>query len=197
MDRFEYVMVLISIIIGLSIAHMLFGIGGLIDRKADGRPIKLSLAHGFWLGYVFIWTIQFWWWEYRFSEIVTEWTLGLYFFLVTYAITLFLIAVVLVPRTWKQVTNLNEFFLKRRLWFYWLFLWGTLIDITDGILKGGSEYLFQELGISIWLLWAVSLTACIAGLVSRHIRVHAIGGGAVFLAQIYQSFDDLATLGLG
>ena len=33
MDRFEYVMVQISIIIGLSIAHMLFGIGGLIDRK--------------------------------------------------------------------------------------------------------------------------------------------------------------------
>jgi hypothetical protein len=32
MDQFEYVMVLVSIIIGLGIAHTLLGIGGIIDR---------------------------------------------------------------------------------------------------------------------------------------------------------------------
>lgn len=195
MDRFEYVMVLISIIIGLSIAHMLLGIGGLIDRKTGGHPIKLSLAHGFWLAFVFMWTIQFWWWEYRFSEIISDWTLGLYFFLVTYAISLFLLAVVLVPRTWDQVTNLDEFFLQRRLWLYWLVLWATVIDVADGTLKGGTAYVFQNLGFSIWLLWTVTLLACIAGLRSRRLWIHEIGGGAVFFAQIYQSFDDLATLG--
>lgn len=78
LDRFEYVMVLISIIVGLSIAHVMLGVGGIIDRKTAGPPLRLGLAHGIWLAFVFLWSIQFWWWEFRFSEIVTDWTLGLY-----------------------------------------------------------------------------------------------------------------------
>ena len=41
-DQFEYVMVLVSIIVGLSIAHVLFGVGGIIDRRAGGPGIKLG-----------------------------------------------------------------------------------------------------------------------------------------------------------
>ena len=38
MDQFEYVMVLVSIIVGLGIAHILLGIGSIIDRlAAPGR----------------------------------------------------------------------------------------------------------------------------------------------------------------
>jgi len=35
----------------------------------------------------------------------------------------------------------------------------------------------------------------IAGLQSRHLRVHEVGGAAVFFARLFQSFDDLTTLG--
>ncbi|MEJ2535173.1 MAG: hypothetical protein P8008_06830, partial [Gammaproteobacteria bacterium] len=173
MDRFEYVMVLVSIIVGLSIAHMLVGVAGLIDRKASGREIRLSWAHSFWLGYVFLWTVQFWWWEFRFSEIVTEWTVGLYLFLVTYAITLFLIAAILVPRRWDSVKDLDEFFLERRVWFYWILLWGTLIDVVDGLLKGGSTYIIETLGWSIWPLWIAIFSAIVIGLRSRRAIHHA------------------------
>ena len=56
MDKFEYVMVLISIIIGLGIAHILLGIGGIIDRRVGkAEPLELSLAHAAWLGAVFGW----------------------------------------------------------------------------------------------------------------------------------------------
>ena len=41
MDRFEYVMVLISILVGLSIAHIMLGVGGLIDRRTGGPPINV------------------------------------------------------------------------------------------------------------------------------------------------------------
>jgi len=94
MDRFEYVMVLVSIIVGLSIAHVLLSVGRLIDRWAEGAKVQLGWARAFWLGYVFLWTIQFWWWEFRFSELNPTWTLGLYLFLVSYSIVLFLLAVI-------------------------------------------------------------------------------------------------------
>jgi hypothetical protein len=50
MGQFEYVMVLVSIIVGLGIAHILLGIGGIIDRlsRKDDR-LELSLAHFTWL----------------------------------------------------------------------------------------------------------------------------------------------------
>jgi hypothetical protein len=87
----------------------MLGVGGIFDRRTAGPPIKLGRAHAIWLAFVFLWSIQFWCWEFRFSEIVTEWTLGLYLFLVTYALGLLLLSVILVPRTWDGVTDLNEY----------------------------------------------------------------------------------------
>lgn len=50
MDQFEYVMVLVSIIVGLGIAHILLGCGGIIDRlsRSDDR-LEFSFAHAAWL----------------------------------------------------------------------------------------------------------------------------------------------------
>ena len=188
-------MVLISILVGLSIAHVMLGVGGLIDRRTGGPPIKLSAPHGIWLAFVFVWSIQFWWWEFRFSEIVTEWTLDLYLFLVTYALALFLLAVILVPRSWDGVADLDSYFLERRMWFYWAFLGATVIDVVDGLLKGGTAYIMEDLGPSTWLLWVLSAIACVVGLRSTRVRYHAIVAAAVFVAQLFQSFNDIPRLG--
>ena len=119
MDQFEYVMVLVSIIVGLGIAHILLGIGGIIDRLSRKEDhLELSLAHASWLGFCFAWLVMFWWWEYRFSSRVADWTMGLYLFLIGYAVTLFLLQAVLVPRTWDGVTSLKEYFLERRAWYF-------------------------------------------------------------------------------
>jgi hypothetical protein len=92
-------MVLISIIIGLGIAHILLGIGEIVDRLTGrGDRLRLSVAHGAWLMHTFFWLVLFWWWQFRLDVIWEEWTIGVYFFLVMYAVVLFLIAVILVPR---------------------------------------------------------------------------------------------------
>jgi hypothetical protein len=49
MDQFEYVMVLVSIIVGLGITHILLGVGGIIDRLSRKEErFELSLAHASW-----------------------------------------------------------------------------------------------------------------------------------------------------
>jgi hypothetical protein len=194
MDRFEYVMVLISIIVGLSIANVLVGVGGMIDRKADGPPLRLGLAHGAWLAFVFWWTVQFWWWEFRFSELVEVWTLGLYLFLVGYAVALFLLVVVLVPRTWEGVDDLDAHFLQRRVWFYWGLGLVTVIDVVDGLLKGGPAYI-ADFGGWIWVLWGVTAVACVVGLTSTKLRHHRLAAVAAFACQVLSGFEDLPTLG--
>jgi len=87
MDQFEYVMVLVSIIVGLGITHVLLGIGGIIDRRSrKDDSLELSLAHAVWLGYCFLWLVMYWWWEYELSTTVANWTMGLYLFLLFYAV---------------------------------------------------------------------------------------------------------------
>ncbi|HSM35868.1 MAG TPA: hypothetical protein VK837_05655 [Longimicrobiales bacterium] len=195
MNRFEYVMVLISIIIGLGITHVLLGLGAIIDRRADGPPIRIGRAHPVWLAFVFVWMVQFWWWEFRFSELRSEWPMGLYFFLVAYAVALFLLAVILVPRRWEAVQDLDVYFLNRRRWFYSLLLGATGLDIVDGWLKGGSQYLIEDLGLGTWALWAVHLLAVAVGMRSRRVRTHAILAFMALVLEIVQGFVTLPVLG--
>lgn len=194
MNRFEYVMVLVSIIVGLSIAHVLLGVGRIIDRRAEGATVAWGWAYAFWLGVVFIWTLEFWWWEFRFSELVTTWTLGLYLFLVSYAIVLFLLAVILVPHSWESVADLDAFFMRRRAWFYWVLAVAGCVDVVDALLKGGMAYV-HDLGWLGWVYWPMIWVACVVGLRSENRRHHQIVAAAVLVVQVVQSFDSSPILG--
>jgi len=196
MDRFEYVMVLVSIIIGLGIAHVLVGVGGIIDRNSREAPrLRLSVTYGAWLAFTFSWLIQFWWWEYRFSELDPAWTLGLYLFLVTYAMALFLMAVILVPRSWDGVERLDDFFMQRRGWFYSILIVVTLLDVIDSLLKGGWSYVGDVLGPWTWTFWIVMVAVSAIGLRSRNRRYHLVASLILLFWLQMQAFADLSLLG--
>ena len=194
MDQFEYVMVLVSIIVGLGITHILVGIGGIIDRlsRKDDR-LELSLAYASWLGSCFAWLVMFWWWEYRFSTRVEDWTFGLYLFLICYAVTLFLLQVVLVPRSWDGVTSLKDYFLERRAWFYSILLFVTILDQFDSYLKGGFEYILQT-GVINLAFSALTFPVVIVGLRTTNMRFHNIAA-TIFLGwQVLLGFGFLEIL---
>lgn len=195
MDQFEYVMVLVSIIIGLGIAHQLLGLAGVVDRVAGGKnPLGLSVAYFSWLGVVFLWTVTFWWWEFRFAEFVTEWTIGLYFFLVVYAVVLFLLAAILVPQTWDGVAELDQYFLQRGAWFYSLLLLANSLDILDSYLKGGMGNLIATPPVT-YAMWGSLAVAGVAGLRAKSIRVHKVLGLTVLALQVLSAFEALPKLG--
>jgi len=195
MNHFEYVMVLISIIIGLGIAHILLGLGGIVDRLTGrGDRLRLSVAHGAWLAHTFLWLVLFWWWQFRLEVIWEEWTIGFYFFLVMYAVVLFLIAVILVPRTWDGVTDLGDFFLRRRAWFYSVWLLGLLLDILDSWLKGGVDYIVLQTGPWTMLFWLTSIIMSVIGLRARSMRYHATAGVTLLLLDIASSVVSLPRL---
>ena len=194
MDQFEYVMVLVSIIVGLGIAHILLGIGGIIDRLSRKEDrLELSLAHASWLGFCFAWLVMFWWWEYRFSTRVSDWTMGLYLFLICYAVTLFLLQAVLVPRTWDGVTSLKEYFLERRAWFYSLLAFVTILDQFDSYLKGGFEYIL-DIGYINMAFYAATIPVVIIGIRTTKMRIHNIMATIFFGWQVLIGFGFLEIL---
>jgi len=195
MGQFEYVMVLVSIIVGLGIAHILLGIGGIIDRLSRKEDrLELNLAHASWLGFCFLWLVMFWWWEYRFSSRVSDWTMGLYLFLIFYAITLFLLQAVLVPRTWDGVTSLKDYFLERRAWFYSFLMFATVLDFFDTYLKGGFESILDTGAINLAFA-ALTIPVAIMGVITTKIRFHNFMGVLFFSWQALLGFVNLEILG--
>ena len=194
MDQFEYVMVLVSIIIGLGMTNILVGVGGIIDRlsRKDDR-LEPCLAHASWLGFCFAWLVMFWWWEYRFSTRVEDWTFGLYLFLICYAVCLFLLQVVLVPRSWDGVTSLKDYFLERRAWFYSILLFVTILDQFDSYLKGGFEYILGT-GVINLTFFALTFPVVIIGIRTANIRFHNIAATIFFGWQTLLGFGFLEIL---
>ena len=195
MNQFEYIMVLVSIIVGLGVAHMLLGISGIIDRLIRGKePLELSLAHAAWLGSVFGWLVLFWWWEYRFSTRIEDWTVGLYFFLILYAVVLFLLSAILVPRTWDGVRSLKAYFLERRAWFYGLYMLGNAIDLVDSHLKGGMEYFADSVGVIGLSFTLLGFPIGIMGIKTRNMAFHNWVGVFFLVGQYALGFDMLYSL---
>ena len=183
-----------SIIVDLGIAHILLGIGGIIDRLSRKEDrLELSLAHATWLGFCFVWLVMFWWWEYRFSSRVSDWTMGLYLFLIAYAVTLFLLQAVLVPRTWDGVKNLKDFFLERRAWFYGLLMFATILDHIDSYLKGGFEYILDTGTINM-VFAALTIPVVIIGVTTTKIRFHNVAGLVFFGWQLLLGFGNIEVL---
>jgi hypothetical protein len=188
-DQFQHVMVLTSIIIGLGITHLLLGISAAIDRMSEQRErARVSWVFWVWVAYVFLWMVQFWWWEYRLLELLQAWSLWNYFLVISYAVVLFLLAAILVPRKWDEVDDLDQYFLSKRRWFYSLLLLASAIDIMDSYMKGGWSYV-QGTGFLTWgqnLAW---VPASIIGFRSANIRVHSTLAIVFLIWQIVIGFD--------
>jgi len=178
LSSFEYAMVLISIIIGLGVTHILTSLGSAVHRlRGHGRPLRLELNYLVWIGFIFGWLVQFWWFEFKWATLVTDVDFGLYGFLVLYAVSLFLITVILVPHRLEVVDDSWEYFLSIRPWFFGALLVLNSIDLVDTFMKGW-EWGIRESYLWYWL----GVVACgVTGLISTRRRVH-IAMGLVLLA---------------
>lgn len=190
MESFQHVMGLISVVVGLGVAHILSALGQAIHRHmGSGASIKLDATSLLWIGFVFTWLVSFWWFEYRFSE-REVWTMGLYLFLITYAVLLFLLAVVLVPFQLEGVSSTREHFDLVRPWFFSLLLAVNLVDLADTFLKSVD----WALRFSYLTFWGAITLVCIIGLFSRRSQIHFTMALVMFLWQLIYTFLDLGIL---
>lgn len=92
MTASEHILILLSLVVSLALAHLLSGIAKLIHA----RNVRWSWLHGTWMLLVFLTLIDFWIsvWQLRLQE---TWNILQVFFWMTMATIQYLIAALIVP----------------------------------------------------------------------------------------------------
>jgi len=137
-EIFNYLSVVISIILGLGLGHLLTGCARLISAR---ESLTMSWLYVGWVMLLFPLYVTYWWafWDYRKQ---VNWTFVAFFFLLIGPICLYLITAMLLP----DISNKNSFnatahYLNIRTWFFalWAVLqfWGIMLSpwLKDGIKK--------------------------------------------------------------
>jgi hypothetical protein len=166
MEFFNYVMVLASVILGIAVAHLLQGVAQMVH---SGRS-KLYWVHLLWIVLMFHNALFWWWWEFGLAK-VQNWTFELYVFVLYFAVILYLICDVLVPRSLEPFTDYRAYFFARRRWLFGLLLVFSLLDFVDSAAKGQAHLL--ALGWPYWTSVAVRSVLLVVAFKSRSEKVHA------------------------
>ena len=167
MSQFEFIAVLVSVIVGLGIVHLLRGVALFFTARERHKPYWVHLL---WTWNVFHYIVFYWWFLWRWTA-ATEWHLALFLFVLIYAIALYLMTVILYPsenvgdRDFRQVFQAN----RRPFFALWILL--ALIDVADTRLKMAIG--LDGFGTSQLFAWGVIV---LGSLIAMRVRSEAYNG---------------------
>ncbi|TQV84378.1 hypothetical protein [Aliikangiella coralliicola] len=171
MSEFEYVAVLVSLVLGLGIANILTGIGRMINRRSE---FSLDLVHIMWSLALFVVLVLNWWVFFQLNTF-TEWSFEFFLVVVIWAVFFYLMSVVLYPIEKNTVQDYGLIFEKNRPWFLGLFIASNLSDIALTALRG------QLLNPPFYLPFVLHFVVLgIIGLLTNSRRYHTFLASYVF-----------------
>ena len=132
MSSFEFVTVLVAVIVGLGISHLLVGLGRAIH---DRKTVSIWWVQVFWTVAVFEYLSLFWWNLY-YTNRGSSWTQAEYLFLLSHAALPFFAAILLYRPGAGPAEDMKTTFETNRQWF--LGLWALLMvfDVPTTALQG-------------------------------------------------------------
>jgi len=178
-DIFTHVRIVLGMVVGLGITRMLAGIAGFIQHPGRHR---ISLLHMLWVGSILLELVLFWWWEFGLSRIPV-WSFGVYLFLIGYAVVLYLISALLFPDNIAEYAGYEDFFIRRRRWFFGLLAAAFLLDIVDTLIKGSEHW--TQLSGDYLVQVPIGLALCLIAYVSARRWVHLSLASVHILYQCY------------
>jgi len=185
---FPHVRIVMGMVVGLGMTRLLSGVARVIQHPDRHPPSAIHLG---WVLFVLLMLVHFWWWEIRLFEI-SHWTFVIYLFLIGYAVLLFLLCAFLFPESMVDYRDYEDFFFRRRSWFFAALAATYLIDLADTLLKGRAH--LEALGAEYLARIPIGVGVCILAMVVRNKTAHAvlvIGMLAYEAVFIFRLFDTL------
>ena len=168
MSPFEFVSVIISVVIGLGLTHLLTGVVGLVQRM---RRVRFYWLHLLWLAVLFISQVFLWWSLWTLQQ-VEGWTFYSFLLFLLLPVLLYVAAALLIP------TADEESLLDLRAYFFQVNrpVFGALASFT-ALLIAYNSLLAGRLTFDVGLLVLGGLFVLQLGAaISRNERFHALVG---------------------
>ena len=165
---FDYLAVLISVVLGLAVTHVLTGVSGAINQR---HRVRIDWLQLFWALNVLAYVLAVWWGMYWWKHL-TIWTVQAFAFLTSYAIVLFLMASALFPGEGGRSDPERTAFERNRYWFFGLLLAAHLIDIPETAAKQADG--LRAVPPQYWIAAPLFILIAITGLLTGRRTVHAV-----------------------
>ena len=173
MSRFEYLSVLISIVIGLGISEVASAWGRILRHRA---LVDFSWIHAFWSLFIVLLMIQFWWgfWEFR---VVETWSFPRLLAVVVQTLVLVTAALVLTPGDQiERGLDPRAHYLANSRLFFSLGLVTLVLLATVDTLVGDQPFWHAENAVR-----ATGVVVAFAAAWSSNLRLHQVLAAAAAL----------------
>jgi len=178
MNAFEYLSVLISIILALGMTRVLGGVGEMLQARSHRR---IYWVHVIWIINLFLYLVVAWWIFYRWRD-QQPWRFFLFVFVLISPTILYLAAILLFPREADVdlATDYETHYYANHRAFFILFALFTPVDIADSLLKGVPH--FFQLGTVYMISSVLYFAGMVTAAITRNERYHEFYA-VFFLAQ--------------
>lgn len=190
MDAFNYLSVLISIVLALGMTRLLRGIAEMLETRAR--------RHFYWVHlvlvvFLFNLLVANWWVFYRW-RVETHWTFYLFLFVLLTPTVLYLCSVLLFPRSDSADSEIDyrvHYYENHRAFFLLIFAF-VPIDLVDTLLKGWQH--FVDMGpiyyVAIGMLGLGSIIAAFTRSPAYHAAwaVLSMANQLVFTLRVFPNF---------
>lgn len=167
---FEYLSVLISIVLALGMTRVLEGVGEMLQARKRRR---IYWVHVVWIINLFTYLVVAWWIFYRWRN-QQPWTFYLFVFVLISPTILYLASLILFPSEAdldKPVDYKSHYYANHRTFFI-IFSLFTPVDFVDSLLKGVAHFL--ELGTQYYVSGAFFLVGLATAAITRNETYHKI-----------------------
>lgn len=186
MNPFEYLSVLVSIIIGLAMSHLLSGTARLIQARRRVRWYAPTLI---WLVLLFLAQVQIWWAAFDARQEIDWNFFGFLSFLLIPACA-YLLCYLLVPDFEPgDDVDLERSFHDNQRWFFGLFATIVAISMSRDLVEDGRESLDEDMAFRV-VFFAGSIVAAFVRSPRFHLG-NAILSLTLFCGYIAQLFARL------
>jgi uncharacterized membrane protein (DUF485 family) len=162
MDTFNYLAVMISIILGVGITQLFAGIGNLLQVR---RRVNQYWLYNLWVFILIVAHVNLWWSIWALRESVT-WTYPLYVFMLFGPAGLVISGHIIIPGEFYEEAADGKFDLRKHYYdasrmFFGIFagvvIWAMMLEPVMGVRKFFVEFrLYQTLGLALVCSCAVS-----------------------------------------
>jgi hypothetical protein len=165
---FDYLTVLISLVIGLVLANVLTGLAYLIHER---ERVRLFFPSVVWAVWIFIAAVQHWWADYELHRVV-HWSIAGFFSTLLIPVDLYLLSELVLPRRIASDSpiRLDAWYFRNRRWFFGMVACLPVLSFVEQLFVEGN---IRRSPVDSGFLGALFLLALIAFATSQR-RIHGI-----------------------